>query len=119
MKYVFVSAPLTSNTRSAYNVRRNMQLAEQTGAAIVNLGAVPYVPHLTWGPYFGLLAEPVALRACKQMLSQCDVMYQRAGDADLSKGCGLELEWARAFGLPVVNTLLELKDFLDQPVGET
>lgn len=93
------------------NIRGALDAAEQ----VVDLGHVPYIPHLTgfWHlihprPYEWWLAFDI------QWLLVCDVLLRLPGE---SGGADREVDVARANGIPVVYALADLPPATGQLVG--
>jgi hypothetical protein len=101
---VYVAGPYTKGD-VAVNIRTAIVTADQ----LVNLGFVPFVPHLT---HFWHLVKPRPYEFwCdydNQFLPCCDAVLRIPGE---STGADKEVEYATKLGIPVFYSIQALTDF--------
>jgi uncharacterized protein DUF4406 len=109
---IYVAGPLSTGT---YNdVVRNVRNAIDHADSIMLLGAAPYLPHLT---HFWNLFHPHQwqewMNLDREYLLKCDAILRLPGE---SKGADQEVTWAKAAGLPVYYTMVEVEHAVRQAV---
>ncbi len=99
-KYVYISGPIS------LDVLGGTRAAIEAADRILELGHVPFVPHLT------ILWDLMSPKSHKDWLSmdlywikKCDVLLRLPGE---SKGADLEEDWARQHFIPVIHDVEEL-----------
>lgn len=104
-KLVYVSGPYTSGD-TVLNVRKTIEKSEE----IVELDAVPFVPHLF---HFWHFMSPHEygywMQIDMRMVLACDILYRISG---YSRGADREVALAQEQGIPVVHTIEELRELL-------
>lgn len=99
---VYVAGPYSKG-----DVALNVRAAIDAANAVVELGHVPYIPHLT---HFWHLVSPKPyewwLEYDNVWLLECDVVLRIAGE---STGADAEVKLAEERGIPVVYGLEELE----------
>lgn len=91
-----------------------MQNAEREGRRVIQRGAIPLVPHMAFGPYFGLLDEERAMEVCLRMVEECDALMLPAGRlTSMTEGMEDEVAHARSLELPILRQS-ELARFVEQ-----
>ncbi len=104
-KLVYVAGPLTQGEPG-----HNLHVAMVAGHAVMDMGHVPYVPHLT---VIMSLTQPrdyeewIASDLC--IITRCDALWRLPG---VSLGGDREVEFAESIGVPVVYSADELEDLL-------
>jgi hypothetical protein len=105
--YVYVAGPYTKPDPCI-----NTHVAVKVCDALVNLGYVPFCPHLS---HFWHTMIPHSyefwLTYDKQWLAKCDVMLRLPGE---SRGADEEEAFADAHGIPVVRSVEELHQWRKQ-----
>lgn len=99
---VYIAAPYT-NPDPCLNTNIAMKVANN----LMNMGYAPYLPHLT---HFLHTYHPRIktdwYELDNEFLKVCDVVWRLPGE---SKGADDEVKLAKELGIPVVNSLEELK----------
>jgi hypothetical protein len=102
---VYIAGPY-----SLGDVAENVRKAVQAANAVLDLGAVPYLPHTT---HLWHLISPKPhefwLWYDLRWLRHCDVVYRLPGE---SKGADAEEEFAGRMGIRVVHSIDDLRQFL-------
>lgn len=105
---VYLAGPLTGGD-TLHNVARAMEAADK----VSDLGYACYLPHLTVHrdfrqrrPYDYWLYDH-----CLPILERCDIMYRISGP---SAGADIEEHYADQWGIPVVYSLSDLADTLNE-----
>ena len=107
---IYVAGPL-SNGDEAMNIRAAIDVAEK----IIELGGIPFVPHLTWFWHF-YSPRLFTYRFWVEVfdfawLDTCHAMYRIAGE---SHGSDLEEAHCKECGIPVFTDLTELAKFIER-----
>lgn len=109
-KLVYVAGPLTVGEPG-----HNLHVAMVAGHAVMDIGHVPYVPHLT---VIMSLTQPRDyeewIAADLAIITRCDALWRLPGK---SPGGDREVEFAESIGVPVVYSAEELEDLLNTVVG--
>lgn len=98
MRRVYVAGPYSAPSLDA--VRANVYRAQLVGAAVIQAGALPLVPHVVSMGIEGSLPESRWLRLGLDWLSECHAVLLVPG-WERSSGTRGEIDRARALGLPV------------------
>ena len=105
MAIIYISAPYTKGD-VAVNVNRVIHIANR----IMDMGHIPYVPHLThfWHiitprPYHDWMQIDLAL------LGRCDALLRLDGE---SHGADLEVAAAQKLGIPIYYSWEEIKELV-------
>ncbi len=111
-KYIYIAGPLNVDSDDE---KVNVQVALMTAEAIINMGAMPYVPHLTlfWDKQFKHPKE-YWMKLDTFWLAKCDALYRIPGN---SEGAEEEVLLAHKLKIPVLYTYPQIMDFIrsDQP----
>lgn len=98
---IYVAAPYTKG-----DVAENVRRACEVGNVLLEMGHIPFVPHLS---HFWHFAFPkpweVWLRMDLVFLSRCDALLRLDGD---SKGADIEVETALKLKIPVYKRLEDI-----------
>lgn len=105
---VFIAAPYSSdpcvNTNKVMNIANNL----------MNLGYMPYICHLTHFQHtFHPRPKKDWLELDREFLKVCDVVWRLKGE---SKGADEEVKLAKELGIPVVNSIEQLKKINAQSI---
>lgn len=117
MKIIFLSGPYRGE--HAWKIRQNINRAEELAWQVWALGAACLCPHLNTANFQGSLEDKVWLEGDLAMLRKCDaVMLTR--DWRRSAGASAEREEALRLGLPVFETLADLRAWVERdPVQQS
>ncbi len=101
MKKVYVAGPYTNG-----DVARNVSLAVQAGAFLLNAGFAPYVPHLSHFMHMHW-QQPYEtwMRLDFEWVKSCDALLRLPGE---SSGADREVQLATELGLPIYTSLDDL-----------
>jgi len=106
-KKIYIAGPYTKGD-VAVNVHDAIHMADD----IFDLGGIPYLPHLT---HFWHLLSPRRWEDWLIMdtawIVHCDAIFRLPGE---SKGADRECQLAIEMGIPVLYTLRELEEFLQE-----
>ena len=107
IKYVYVAGPYTK-PNPAHNVWRAVQAAD----ALLALDFVPYVPHISqlWDTISPKDYE-TWMKLDFAFIERCDAVLRLSGE---SPGADREVIRAKELGIPVANSIAELRAFADQ-----
>lgn len=96
-----------------FEIKKNVWEAEQLAMEVVRLGAVPLIPHANTGfTFFGVGEEEFWYEATLELLRRCNAVILVPNWKE-SKGAVGEVEEARARGIPVFETVDQLRDWLN------
>lgn len=105
-KLVYVAGPLEGGETA-----KNVHNAIKAGHFVMDIGHVPYVPHLD---VIMTMQRPRKyeewIAADFVIITRCDVLWRTPG---VSPGADREVEFAESIGVPVVYTDDELEDLLN------
>ena len=109
---VYVAGPLFSSGLPTHNVRSAMAV----GSQLIDLGYVPFVPHLNvfWEVAFPR-SEAEWLQWDLDWLASCDAMLRLPGH---SNGADIEEETAKRLGIPVFFFLHDLHEHFKEVDSE-
>lgn len=108
-KVVYIGGKFTG--KNSWEIHRNVFYAESLGLAVAEAGAMPLIPHKNTSNFFGTMTEEFWYEGTLELLKRCDAMILVSGWED-SKGTKAEVEWARDNGIPVLESVGELKAWL-------
>jgi len=111
VKVVYVAGPYSAPS----HVERELNIvqARTVGAAIVRLGAVPFIPHSNTAHFDDVASPEFFYAAGLEFLHRSDAVFM-GPFWEKSSGSLLELREAGRVGIPVFYTLQELKAWLDE-----
>jgi len=110
MKLVFIAGPFTGPT--AWDIAQNVRRAEELGLEVARAGFMPVIPHANTALFHGQCTEEFWYEGTRALLCRCDMLIRLPG-WESSKGakCEVGLAWAR--GIPICDTIEELRGVLD------
>ena len=94
---VYIAGPYRAATRC--QVHRNIRNAEEIGAAVMALGAMPIIPHANTFFADGAFPDEFFLMGDLAILAKCDAMVLCPGWSD-SEGCMGEVRFAGDHDIP-------------------
>ncbi len=98
---IYIAGPY-SQGETAINVRNAILAADK----VLELGHIPFVPHLThFWHYISPKPWNVWLKIDQDWLKVCDALLRLPGP---SKGADLEIDLAKSLGIPIYESLDEL-----------
>ena len=109
MKVVFIAGPFRAAT--PWQVEENVRAAERVALDIWRLGAAALCPHTNTRFFDKVLSDDVFLAGTRELLRRCDAMYI-IGDWLSSHGTHAELDFARAYDIPVFHDYQALARWL-------
>lgn len=111
IRLVYVAGPYTGANRAA--VEANIANAVKLGLDVARLGACPVIPHSnTSHPQFEEIQDyEFWIKATLVLMLKCDAVVTTE-DWERSQGARGEVRAARGRGIPVFNTLEELRIWL-------
>jgi len=109
MKLIYVAGPLNTGSDEIQNIRNAILVAND----ILNIGALPYVPHLStlWHLVIPRHRE-IWLATDKRWIDKCDALYRMPGD---SVGADEEVEYAIRNDILVFDLFMALTEFIKRP----
>ena len=102
MKLAYVAGPYRGRTHN--DVAQNIAAAREVAAHLWSLGYAVICPHLNSAFMSGVAPEETFLRGGLEMVRRCDLIVLVDGWAG-SQGTALEIEEARAHGIPIFSDL--------------
>lgn len=107
-KVVYIASPYTLGDVEE-NVRHSIDIAEYISTVI---GAIPVVPLLShyWDKYYPHDWD-FWMKICKEQVKRSDAIFRVEGE---SKGADIEVAIAKEHGIPVFESLHQLKLWVDQ-----
>ena len=106
-KYIYIAGPLNVDSEDE---KTNVQIAIMTAEAIIQMGGIPYLPHLTlfWDKQFRH-PKDYWMTLDKAWLSKCDALYRIPGN---SEGADEEVKYAHELKIPVLHRYPQILDFI-------
>lgn len=111
MKIIYVAGPYSAS--NSWRREQNIRLAEAAGLAILQLGAMPLVPHTMTRFYFGAVPEATVIEGDLELLRRSDAVLF-VGDWKNSKGSKGELEECYREGIPCLFSLEQVVAWLEE-----
>ena len=109
MKIVYIAGPFRGET--AWDIERNVRLAETAALEVARLGAMPMCPHTNTRFFHGQCTEFFWVEGTLELLRRCDAVLL-VGEWQKSSGSrGEEAEAAR-LSLPIFQDLEKLHEWL-------
>ncbi len=109
MKLVYIAGPYRATTE--WGVVQNIRRAEALALAVWKLGAACICPHKNTALFGGSAPDELWLKGDLEILRRCDAVLC-SDDWQTSAGAGGEVKLARELGIPVFQSLHELKTWL-------
>lgn len=110
MKIIYVAGRLTA--KNNFEITRNVRAAEDVGLLVVQLGAMPLIPHANTGlTFFGVGEEAFWYEGTLELLRRCDAMILVPG-WEGSRGVASEIEEAKNLMIPIFERVDELRIWL-------
>lgn len=109
VKVVYVAGPYRA--RTVWKVAKNIFQAKMMGLRVAKLGAMPFVPHANTAFYDGELPDRFWLEGTLEVLSRCDALLLMPKWRK-SSGTKAEVKLARNLGIPVFESVADLKTWL-------
>ena len=110
MKVIYVAGPFRAP--NSWEIEQNIRRAETLALEVWRMGAACICPHTNTRFYQGAGPDEVWLHGDLEILTRCDAVLLTP-DWERSTGERAEKEYAKARGIPVFQTLAELREFLD------
>ena len=111
MKIIYCGGSYRAPT--VWQVEQNIQAARQLGAEVARRGAYPVIPHANTAHFDGLQDDEFWLNGTLELLRRCDAVMLVPGWRGSSGTCG-EVEEAHRLGLPVFESIGELRCWLER-----
>ncbi|OHB70483.1 MAG: hypothetical protein A2V70_06230 [Planctomycetes bacterium RBG_13_63_9] len=108
---IYISGPLSSSGNERENVARAVAVARQ----LIDLGFAPFCPHLSW--YLdpaGEIPHDTWMEVDLPWVAVADAVLRIPGE---SLGADIEVDHARAVGVPVLGTIGELVELFTDLEG--
>ena len=109
VRVVYIAGPFRAP--SAWAIEQNIRRAEALALDVWWLGAAALCPHANTRYFQGAARDEVWLRGDLEMLRRCDAVLLVPGWQS-SEGTRAEVEYARNHGIPVFESLEELRAWL-------
>lgn len=109
MPIVYVAGPYRGP--NAWEIEENIRRAESLALDAWLIGAAAICPHANTRFFQGAAPDDVWLQGDLAMLARCDAVLLTS-DWHRSQGARSEVEFARARGIPILYSLVELQDWL-------
>lgn len=102
---IYVAGPYTLGDKEA-NVHRAIEIGE----AVITLGGVPFIPHLShyWDAIHAH-SHDFWLQYCLVWLRDCDAVWRIPGE---SRGASIEEGYAKLCGIPIFYSEPDVADFI-------
>ncbi len=110
MKVIYIAGPYRG--KDAWEVERNIRMAEVTEFAVASMGFVPLCPHTMYRYFDGTLSDEFWLEATQELLRRCDGIVMSIG-WEHSSGSKAELELARELGINIWMSFQEFRDWAE------
>ena len=111
MKVVYVAGPFRASTTWA--IEKNVRRAEEAGLAVVQLGAMPLIPHCNTRYFHGLMPDQFFLDGTLELMRRCDVLLL-TGEWRTSSGCLKEWEEAQRLKMPILFGVDDLRKYMER-----
>lgn len=106
---VYVAGPFRGP--NAWEIEQNIRRAEELALEVWRLGCAAITPHCNTRFFHGSAPDEVWLEGDLEILRRCDAMILTKNWA-LSSGTCAEIQEAEQHGMPIFETIGQLKDYM-------
>ena len=107
---VYCAGPFRAST--PWGIEQNVRRAEEVGLEVAKAGAVPLIPHAMYRFFQNSLPDEFWLEGTLELLRRCDALVLTEG-WEASTGSRGEVAEAKRLGIPVFESVAELRNWLD------